>query len=113
MSVNDSAKLVFAYRTQGVIDADRMILEDPRESNDWRQVTSLGCLSNPVMLMIPIVIGQVAISTLPDTFPILDSLKPDNSPVNELMNLAWAQHEIVPYHLDEVSAAVIYLSYNT
>lgn len=38
LSANDSMKLVYAFRMQGIIDSERMVKEDPRESDNWRQV---------------------------------------------------------------------------
>ena len=32
----------------------------------------------------------------------IDSLQPEKSPVSEELNLAWARHEIISDHVDEV-----------
>lgn len=34
----------------------------------------------------------------------LDSLQPEKSAVSEELNLAWARHEIISDHVDEVSS---------
>lgn len=37
--------------------------------------------------------------------PAVDSLVADESPISELMNVAWASHEIIDEYLDEVWTA--------
>jgi hypothetical protein len=83
LSLRESVTLVRAFRLHGIIDGDRMLKEDPRQSDfeGWR---------------------SIATEALSDVFPSRDSMQPDASAVNELMNSAWAMHEIVSDYLEEV-----------
>jgi len=80
LSPADSAALVAALKDAGFVDANTGRLKyDPR-SSDWR---------------------PVATKALPSIFPGVDSLKADESPVSELLNLAWGEHEITDEYLHE------------
>jgi len=72
LSLDDSAKLVAALRDAKFINQDGLLVEDPRQS-EWR---------------------AVARKALPHIVPAVDSLEPDLSGISELLNLAWAGHEI-------------------
>ena len=76
LSPSDSASLVEALRGAGLLGKDGFLSEDPR-SSAWRDVTA---------------------KVLPAT---KDSLVADASGVSELLNLAWAQHEITDERLSE------------
>lgn len=80
LAAHDSATLVAALKEAGFVDGTSGRLKyDPR-SSDWR---------------------PVATKALPAVFPALDTLKADESPVSELLNLAWGEHEITDEYLDE------------
>ena len=46
---------------------------------------------------------QIVKASLPHLLSDRDSLRPDASPISELMNMAYAQHEITDEYLIEVS----------
>jgi hypothetical protein len=52
---------------------------------------------------------QVAKSALPHVVPAVDSLKADESAISELLNLAWAGHEMTDEYLDEVGDDLLLL----
>jgi hypothetical protein len=76
LSLSDSASLVEALSKAGLVGKDGFLSADPRSST-WR---------------------DVAAKVLPAT---KDSLVADASGVSELLNLAWAQHEITDERLEE------------
>lgn len=76
-----SKSLVHSFIKEEIISKDtRLILSEPRYSN-WR---------------------DVAFNALPDYFPAVDSLQSNESPVSELMNVAWSYHEITDEHIDDI-----------
>ena len=80
LSAADSATLVAALTAAGMIDAATGKLKDDPRMTEWRQVVS---------------------KALPHVVPSKDSLKPDESAVSELLNMAWAAHEITDEYLPE------------
>ena len=80
LTATDSATLVAALTTSGMVDAATGKLKDDPRMTDWRHVAS---------------------KALPHIVPSKDSLKPDESAVSELLNLAWAAHEITDEYLPE------------
>ncbi|CAK0738447.1 hypothetical protein CVIRNUC_001044 [Coccomyxa viridis] len=74
------AAIVRALSSEGLLNATGFLVEDPRQSVARWQDTLKG------------VPGLKAI----------DSLQPEKSPVSEELNLAWARHEIISDHVDEV-----------
>lgn len=80
LSVVDSATLVAALTAAGIIDAATGKLKDDPRMTDWRQTAS---------------------KALPHVVLSRDNLKPDESAVSELLNLAWAAHEITDEFLPE------------
>jgi hypothetical protein len=80
LTAADSATLVAALTAGGLVDAATGKLKDDPRMTDWRQVAS---------------------RALPHVVPLKDSLKPDESAVSELLNLAWAAHEITDEYLPE------------
>ncbi len=73
LNKEDSTKLVRAFIDEGFVDRNtKHLKEDPRGS-DWR---------------------RVAHKTLPDLIPLYDSMVADQSGISELLNVAWAMHEI-------------------
>ena len=50
------------------------------------------------------VIPKVVKVSLPNLLPDIDTLKPDESPISELMNVAYAGHEITDEYLFEVGS---------
>jgi len=67
--------VVAALRRSGFIDERGYLVEDPRRSN-WRD-------------------------TVREAVPAADTLVADASPVSEIMNVAFAQHEFTDAHLEE------------
>jgi len=63
-----------------MIDINDILISDPRVS-DWREVVK---------------------TAIPHIVPAIDSLRSDESPISELMNLARSQHEITDDFLPEV-----------
>jgi hypothetical protein len=80
LSQDDSVKAVQALKDAGYLDEKGMLKDDPRMS-DWRTVLA---------------------KALPHIVPAKDTLVADASPVSELLNLAWALHEITDEYIDEV-----------
>lgn len=79
-SIEVSEKIHKALLAAQLIDsASFLLLEDPRRS-DWRVALQ---------------------KALPEVFPSQDSLIADESPLSELMNVAWAYHEITDDSLKE------------
>lgn len=64
-----SAKMSQSLRDAGLLDDQDFLLHDPRES-EWRTVLQ------------------------PFAAALGDSLVPDRSPISEVLNVAWAEHEI-------------------
>jgi len=88
LNKDDSAALVAAFKQAGMIDAStNLLVHDPRDETNskynWR---------------------ALATKVLPHIVPSRDTLRADHSPISELLNLAWALHEITDAHLDEVMA---------
>lgn len=72
LSDADSATLQSALRVAGYLTDEGFLKEDPRSSH-WRDVVT---------------------KALPHIVPSKDTLEADKSPISELLNLAWALHEI-------------------
>jgi len=89
---NDSEKLVEAFKAEGIVDADYKLLEDPKSSSNWRHVSHT--LDEHHHQSLLIAMCQVALTVLPNVFPENDTIIHDESPVHELLKLAWAYHEI-------------------
>lgn len=81
LGVADSAKLVEALAAASYL-RDGLLVDDPRGS-DWR---------------------NVAAKALPGVVPTLDSLTADESGISELLNMAYAQHEMSNERLADVFA---------
>ena len=80
LSEEDSNLFTKALLKAGYLDIQGMLKDDPRTSN-WR---------------------EVAFKAIPHIAPLKDSLEADQSPISELMNVAWAYHEITDEHIDDV-----------
>ena len=80
LSLEDSTVLYNALKSAGFIDAAGLLVEDPRVSQ-WRAVAS---------------------KALPHIVPAQDNLISDQSGISELLNLAYAMHEITDENLDKV-----------
>jgi hypothetical protein len=50
---------------------------------------------------------QVVAQAVPHIVPRLDSLQPDVSPISEILNEAWAVHEITTAFLQQVSGLLM------
>jgi len=72
VSTSMSETLARALRTGGFVDDKGLLLNDPRSSDDWREA--------------------LASTGVPEALE--DGLAPDESRINEEMNLAWAGHEM-------------------
>jgi len=80
LSLEDSTRLVSALQNEKLIDSEGLLVQDPRQSG-WR---------------------KVAAKALPHLVPNVDSLVADQSGISELMNLAWAAHEITDENISGV-----------
>mmetsp|Transcript_6967 Transcript_6967/g.7083 ORF Transcript_6967/g.7083 Transcript_6967/m.7083 type:complete len:187 (-) Transcript_6967:246-806(-) len=79
LSVNDSTALIAGLKLSGLVSRNLTLIDDPRQT-EWR---------------------QVARTVLPHVVPSKDSLIADESALSELMNLAYAGHEVTDEYLDE------------
>ena len=83
LSLSDSALVVGALKKYNIVSpVSGLLLGDPRRST-WRDVVS---------------------TALPHVVPSRDSLLADQSAVSELLNLAYAMHEVTDDYLKEVFA---------
>ena len=82
LTLEDSQRFFAALVKAGYLSSDQYLVDDPRQS-EWR---------------------NVARDSLPGVVPFYDSLIADASGTSELLNLAYAMHEISDYALDEVFA---------
>lgn len=80
LSAADSAALVQGLTAAGHLGKGGQLVEDPRGSA-WR---------------------NAAARALPGVVPKIDSLRADESGISELLNLAWAQHELSNENLPQV-----------
>ena len=80
LSETDSKLFTEALIKARYVDAQGILTEDPRFSN-WR---------------------EIALKSIPHIAPVKDSLVADQSPISELMNVAWASHEITDEYIDDV-----------
>lgn len=80
LSEEDSKLFTEALNKAGYLDTQGFLLEDPRTSN-WR---------------------EIALKSIPHIVPLRDSLQADQSPISELMSVAWASHEITDEYIDDV-----------
>lgn len=83
LNSNDRSYLMQSLRLNKIISSNGKLLNDPRStSSNWR---------------------QVVLEALPNVVPRYDSLVADESPMSELVNVAWSSHEIT----DENIAGVL------
>ena len=78
LSKQDSRQLVNALIEEGLVDANTKLLKDDPRGSSWR---------------------QIARKALPKLVPLYDNLIADQSGISELLNLAWAMHEITDEQL--------------
>jgi hypothetical protein len=81
LTLEDSRTLTAALLRAGYIAQESGLLKQEPRMSDWR---------------------EIAQAALPHIVPLVDSLVADRSPLAELMNLAWASHEITDEHIGDV-----------
>lgn len=79
LSESDSKTYCEALKQAGYLDSQGYLVEDPRVSS-WR---------------------DIALKSIPHVVPTKDSLEADKSPISELMNVAWAYHEITDEFIED------------
>ena len=91
MSASTATQLHAALRAAGLLDADGYLKSDPRGSN-WRAV---------------IAAAPGLAAALPGHTPTeADNLVADESNVAEVLNVAWAMHEILSDQMEEALAFI-------
>jgi hypothetical protein len=76
-------------QAKGLVNKEGYLLEDPRHMHrEWHAVAS---------------------ATMPDVVPTIDALVADESPISEVMNIAFASHEISGEGIDEVGCSELSL----